>query len=377
MYIDIQYFRNKVIMAEPLKYLYYQPEVFEDLAGRIQSLLPTFDTQGFTHKFYSEKYKEMELKAKMVYGAEVLHQYLTLEYQKAIAILEEVSVGVNGFVATTFPEFVAAFGLEHPHRSLKALKKFTVLCSSEFGIRPFIQKYPEMVLAEMLLWASDENEHVRRLASEGCRPRLPWGMALKSLQNDPTLILPILEKLHNDASEYVRRSVANNLNDISKDHPALVLDICRKWKGESKEVDRLIKHACRTLLKKGNTSAMVLFGFASPDQVLIKKFTTDKSKITIGEKLNFSFILTLEGNKEQKIRLEYKIHYVKLNGKTSPKVFQIKEVVFKPGDFIQNFSQAFGDLTTRKHCAGVHKVDLIVNGVKKSELEFELTKDKV
>lgn len=361
-------------MAEALKYVYYQPEVFKDLGIKIKALLPEFDAINFTRKFYSDEYKEMELKAKMVYGAEILHQFLTIDYHKALSILEEVSVGVTGFVATTFPEFVSAYGLDYPGRSMKALKTFTILCSSEFGIRPFIQKYPETVIAEMLQWANDKDEHVRRLASEGCRPRLPWGMALKSLQQDPTPILPILEKLHNDPTEYVRRSVANNLNDISKDHPNLVLDICRKWQGGNKEVNRLIKHACRTLLKKGNTSAMVLFGFAEPAQVSVNDFSLSNPKINIGEKLHFSFVLVLKGDVEQKIRLEYKIHYVKASGKTSPKVFQIKEVVYKPGNFPQKFSQAFGDLTTRKHYAGMHKVDLIVNGVKKTELDFELTK---
>lgn len=359
-------------MAEPLKYVFYKPEIFKDLAHRIHLINPAFDAEGFSNTFYTEQYKEMELKAKMVFGAEVIHQYLGSDYEHSLSILEEVSVGVKGFVATTFPEFVSAYGLDYPARSLKALKLFTVLCSSEFGIRPFIQKYPETVLAEMLLWAGDENEHVRRLASEGCRPRLPWGMALKHLQKDPTPILSILEKLHNDPTEYVRRSVANNLNDISKDHPDLVLDICRRWQGESKDVDRLIKHACRTLLKKGNTSAMVLFGFASPDEVIITNFIADRSEIAIGEKLNFSFVLTLAGELEEKIRLEYKIHYVKANGKTSPKVFQIKEVKFKPGNYAQKFSQAFGDLTTRKHYVGLHKVDLVVNGEKKTECEFEL-----
>lgn len=359
-------------MAEPLKYQFYQPEVFKDLGWRIKKLYPEFDAESFQKRFYAEDYREMELKAKMIYGAEIAHEYLPKDYETALNLLEEASKEVSGFVATTFPEFVALYGLDSPDRSLGALKVFTLLCSSEFGIRPFIDKYPELSLGKMLEWSNDENEHVRRLASEGCRPRLPWGMALKALQKDPSPILPILENLKEDSSEYVRRSVANNLNDISKDHPDLVLEICEKWQGISKDTDRLIKHACRTLLKKGVTRAMVLFGFASPDNVSVANFSADKDLVNLGESVQFNFTLKLEGEQDQKIRLEYKVHYVKSNGKTSPKVFQIKEAEFTPGEHAIKFKQLFKDLTTRKHYAGLHKVDIVVNGVVKAETEFEL-----
>lgn len=359
-------------MAEALKYLFYKPEVFKDLGERIKVLYPSFNADAFAAHFYSNLYKEMELKAKMVYGATVLHKYLPANYEQALSILEQASVEVKGFVATTFPEYVAAYGLEFPERSLQALKKFTVLCSSEFGIRPFIKQYPDQALAMMLNWAGDENEHVRRLASEGCRPRLPWGMALKKLQKDPQAILPILEKLHTDGSEYVRRSVANNLNDISKDHPQLVLEICKRWQGESKDVDRLIKHACRTMLKAGRTDAMVLFGFATPNRVLVTKFYCEPATIQLGDRIFGQFTLKILDDEIRKIRLEYAIDFVKANGRTSSKVFQIKEADYAPGEHVLKFSQLFANLTTRKHYAGVHCIALLVNGQEKASVQIEL-----
>ncbi len=359
-------------MAEPLKYTFYQPELFKELGERLKALFAPFDDEGFSAHFYNEEFREMELKEKMIYGARIIHQFLPLPYVEALGLLEKASTGMTGFVCITFPEFVAAYGLQEPERSLEALKVFTKLSSSEFGIRPFIDRYPKLSLATMLEWAGDDNEHVRRLASEGCRPRLPWGMALKKLQRDPAPILPILEKLRNDPSEYVRRSVANNLNDISKDHPNMVLELCESWQGESVETDKLIKHACRTLLKKGDTRAMVLFGFAAPDHVELSDFTVDNLTPKIGEKVNLAFKLYLKDKMPEKVRLEYKVHYVKANGKTSPKVFQIKEAIFQPGVTTVNFKQHFQNLTIRKHYVGSHKIELIVNGVVKYAITVDL-----
>ncbi len=363
-------------MPEPLKYVYYKPELFEALGKELQVLYPPFEPEKFKAHFYNKAYREMELKEKMVYAAKIIHQYLPQDYLKALPLLLDASKHITGFVAITYPEFVAAFGLDYPNESLEALKHFTKLGSSEFGIRPYIQKYPQQTLKTMLEWSTDENEHVRRLASEGCRPRLPWGMALKELQKDPSHIFPILENLKNDSSEYVRRSVANNLNDISKDHPDVVLELCRRWQCTSPETDKLIKHACRTLLKQGKTEAMVLFGFASPENVEISEFKASPAKVNIEEKTELNAELKLNSTQKEKLRLEYKVHYIKANGKTSPKVFQIKEANFGPGTHKIRFTQHFQNLTTRKHYPGIHKIELVVNGKVLAETEVELQREK-
>ena len=154
-------------------------------------------------------------------------------------------------------------------------------------------------MSHMYNWAEDENFHLRRLASEGCRPRLPWAMSLPVFKKDPTPILKIMETLKDDPVEYVRMSVANNLNDISKDHPDVVLDICERWFGRSKNTDWIVKRACRTMLKAGNKRALLLFGFGDPDQLKVANLSFDRQTLAMGEELRFSFEIELKDETPQ------------------------------------------------------------------------------
>ncbi|MCC5940210.1 MAG: DNA alkylation repair protein, partial [Balneolaceae bacterium] len=215
---------------------------------------------------------------------------------------------------------------------------------------------------QMLNWSRHHHSHVRRLASEGCRPRLPWAMALPRFKKDPAPILPILENLKDDPSEFVRRSVANNLNDISKDHPKLVLEIGKRWIGADVNRDKIIKHACRTLLKSGDVRALELFGFLEPSDIEILHFECDSS-VNMGKHLKFSFIVKNGGKKRSKVRIEYGIDYMKSNGSTNRKIFQISETVLKSGESKEFMrTQSFKKLTTRKHYPGRHALAILVNG---------------
>jgi hypothetical protein len=192
-------------------------------------------------------------------------------------------------------------------------------------------------------------------------------LGVPALKKDPSLVLPILEKLKNDPEEFVRKSVANNLNDISKDHPETVLEICERWQGTSKNTNWITKHACRTLLKQGNKRALLLFGFANPEKMKVENLTISNRSPKIGEEINFSFNLNLKIDSKQKVRLEYIVHFVKASGKTSPKVFQLKEVEMKPGLHSIQKKHSFRNLSTRKHYTGKHKLEIVVNGVVKAE----------
>lgn len=163
-----------------------------------------------------------------------------------------------------FPDYIERFGMEDYAVAVGTMERLTAFTSCEFAVRPFIKKHEGQMLEQMLGWSEHSSHHVRRLASEGSRPRLPWAMALPKLKKDPSPILPILENLKVDSSEYVRRSVANNLNDISKDNPDVALSVFRDWIGHSPETNRIVKHGCRTLLKQGVPEAMELFGFSYP-----------------------------------------------------------------------------------------------------------------
>jgi 3-methyladenine DNA glycosylase AlkC len=312
------------------------------------------------------------LKDRMRRVAQCLHEALPQDYPTALKILEKVAPSVRGFEAISLPEFVGRYGLDHWELSLPALAFFTRFGSSEYGIRPFLKQDPERAVEYMLRWADDENEHVRRLASEGCRPRLPWGMGLAAFKKDPSLILPVLEKLKEDQSEYVRKSVANNLNDISKDRPRVVLDICERWYGQSKRTDWIVRRALRTLLKAGNRRALLLFDFADPTCIHVENLTLDRDKLRIGDVLHYSFQLRVDSEETCKVRLELGISYVKKRGQLSRKVFAIKEDTFAPGTHVVSRKAGFADQSTRKHNPGEHHIAIIVNGVEKATASFEL-----
>jgi hypothetical protein len=197
-------------------------------------------------------------------------------------------------------------------------------------------------------------------------------MALPKFKKNPAPILPVLELLKDDPSEDVRRSVANNLNDISKDNPEVTLDICEKWQGQNKNVDAIIKHACRTMLKAGNKRAMILFGFGDPSHMKVDNFKTDKETIAIGQDIRFSFDLMINENKKCKVRLEYAVYYMKANGKLSKKVFKITENTYKPGKHSFSRKQTFADMSTRKHYPGEHRISIIINGEEKAKISFQL-----
>ncbi|MGO0993631.1 DNA alkylation repair protein [Clostridioides difficile] len=227
------------------------------------------------------------------------------------------------------------------------------------------------MMAQMRKWSKHKSEHVRRLASEGCRPQLPWGQAISKFKKDPTPVLPILEQLKTDTSTYVQKSVANNLNDISKTHPDLVISIAKDWYGKNKSTNWIVKHGCRTLLKKGNRDVLALFGYDDTTSINIQDFTLETTSIFIGENLTFSFKILAK--KATKTRLEYGIDYMKSNGKRNRKIFKISEVSLKENEKKSYMKKhSFADVSVRKHYPGIHSIAIIINGIEKDKLDFEL-----
>jgi 3-methyladenine DNA glycosylase AlkC len=361
-------------MAEPLKNIFFTKTTINKFANEIGKAYKTFDKNLFISLVYVKEWEEKELKARMHHITECLHKTLPEGYKKALSILLKIADKITGIEGMCLPDFVEKYGLDYWDISLAALKEFTKYSSSEFAIRPFIMKDKKRAMHYMLELSVSDNEHIRRFSSEGCRPRLPWAMALPELKKDPGLILPILENLKTDDSEYVRKSVANNLNDISKDHPELVLDICEKWSGKSKHTDWIIKRACRTLLKAGNPRAMLLFGYGTPSKLQVTQLAFKYATVHIGDELEFSFVLNSNNKKETKVRLEYAIDYLKANGKHSSKVFMITEKEFSPGKHSIFKKQSFKERTTRKHYPGGHGIKILVNGIEKASAKFELKK---
>lgn len=355
----------------------YNYESLHELALSIRAVYHPFQVDDFVNGIMDETWNELELKARMRQITINLGRYLPTDYEEALGIINQViaayPAGFNDFASMYFPDFVEVHGQDERHwdLSMAALERYTSSSSSEFAVRPFIINHEKRMMQQMAAWARHDNEHVRRLASEGCRPQLPWGQALASFKKDPSPVLGILEQLKTDPSLYVRKSVANNLNDISKTHPDLIAKTARDWYGKNEHTDWIVKHGCRTLLKKGDRAVLAIFGFADADCVNVDGFALSAASVAIGKAITFSF--TIEVKKATRVRLEYGIDYVKANGRKNRKIFQISELSLeenrkKPYTKTHSFANA----STRKHYPGPHSVTLIVNGIKQGTLHFEV-----
>ena len=360
-------------MAKLLKDLYNE-EYIKLLSSNISSTYPLFESEKFTQKIFNKQWPNLALKQRMRHISTTLAYFLPQEYIKAIDILKQTFYKMGDVYMLEnmiFQDFVEVYGLEQFEISIAALEVFTINSSSEFAIRQFILQDTKRTIDQMLVWSQSKNEHIRRLASEGCRPRLPWAVSLPVFKKDPHLILAILEQLKDDESTYVRKSVSNNLNDISKDHPKIVINLTKSWIGVSKTRDALLKHGCRTLLKASNKEVLELFGFSKPSNIYFKNFVYTQ-KLKIGEDLEFSF--DLESDKSLgKLRVEFNLQLLRKNKKHNSKIFKISE--FQTQDKLKSISKkySFKPITTRVYYQGLQKLSIIINGVVFKEVEFILT----
>lgn len=357
-------------MPEPLKNMFSE-ELIVALSSELQLVYGEFNSEGFFNSVFCDGWEQKELKERMEHISVLLHKYLPENYSDAVEILKAVSSQSCGFAYMSFPGFVELYGLDEFEVSISALEHFTRHSSSEFAVRPFIRKYPERMMAQMEKWAESDNHHVRRLASEGCRPRLPWAGALTEFKKNPAPVLKVLEKLKNDESEYVRRSVANNLNDISKDNPQVTIRIAREWIGKNPETDRIVKHACRSLLKQGNREVLEMFGFSKPDSINVEQLRVQKS-VRIEGYLEFSFILKSRENRLGRLRIEYAVDFMKKNGKQARKLFRISESDYPVQAKEIKKRHSFKRISTRKYYAGAHGLAVVINGEELARDVFEL-----
>ena len=376
-------------MAEPFKNMYNE-QFLERFSKDLKRIIPDFDAYEFVNQVMDDQWQKREFKQRTAHIATILKKFLPVDYKKAIAKIIELL----DYIEKTQPDFskiddtkfglileygavldnyVEQYGLHDYETSIRAIEKITQFTSCEFVTHSFIMKYPKEMMEQMLVWSKHKHWGVRRLASEGCRPRLPWAMALPHLKKDPTPIIPILENLKNDPARSVRLSVANNLNDIAKDNPEIVIGLAKKWYGESKEVDWIIKHGCRTLLKQGNSEIMELFGLGTVKNISIDNFQISTPRVKVGNSLEFKFNLSNNNSTKTKIRLEYGLYYQKANGTLSKKVCKISEKEYAENSrkhIIRKHS--FKEVTTRKFHFGLHQVAVIINGNEFEKYDFEL-----
>jgi 3-methyladenine DNA glycosylase AlkC len=332
-----------------------------------------FDREAFLARVFDAGWPERELKERIRHISGVLCELLPDDYGAALGILRQAMPQVEGITKWVLTDYVEIYGLDDWQASISALEEFTPQMSAEFAIRPFIVRYPERTMAQMLAWARHENDDVRRLASEGCRPRLPWGIRLQALVADPAPILPILELLKDDPCESVRRSVANNLNDISKDHADLVLDLLRRWQADGgPEIDWIVNHALRTLLKKGHPGALALVGYGPP-AVDVRNLAVEPATIPLDGEVTFSFDVESLAGGPQDLMIDFIVHLVRARGKRTPKVFKLTKRTLQPGEVLRVEKVfSFQPVTTRKYYPGEHAIEPQINGITYGSVSFQV-----
>ncbi len=365
-------------MAVELRSLYSK-----DYIGLIAAELSknNVNTSGFVEDCLAPPWEGMTLKERAARITSMLDEYLPDDPSSAINILKAVLPPVSAPEAQKYADMLSLFipdyvVLRRQDMTLDDIKEamsyFTHHgTSSELAVRPFIQDHHDDMMAWMQELSRHPHHDVRRFSSEGCRPRLPWAMALPALKKDPSPIFPILENLSQDDSKFVQKSVANNLNDIAKDNPEAVLEFAKRKIGTHPNTDWILKHGLRTLLKASHPDALALFGM-DPVTVDNAALSLEKSELELGNKLGFHFGATIIDPLPERLRIEYAVDFMKARGKTSRKVFMFREGEAESRKLDISKSHNFTDFTTRKHYAGEHKISILVNGVEVASESFNL-----
>lgn len=359
-------------MAERLKD-FFDARVVRAIAEELRSAEPHFDAEGFVRDGLSGL-SALELTGRGWHLAEALRRHLPEPFPEASEILVRSldralppsgASPMEPFRYLPHVFFVAKYGLEHFEPAMAAQYALTQRFTAEFSIRAFLERYPEATLERLQTWAADPNVHVRRLVSEGTRPRLPWAPRLRAFQKDPTPVLALLERLKDDPERYVQRSVANNLNDIAKDHPDLAAAVCAKWlDGAGKGRAWIVRHALRSLVKKGHPAALRLLGVGDPPAVKLRDGRFVPRTVRIGGDLRFHVVLASASDVGQELLVDYAVHFVKANGEARPKVFKLKKLRLPPRAEVElSGTITFRALTTRTPHEGRHRIELLVNGV--------------
>jgi 3-methyladenine DNA glycosylase AlkC len=369
-------------MAEPLK-ARFGPDIAEKVAAMISPVYPEFAQDTFVREALVG-FEALGLTARAKQVAQALGHALPDDPGRAMTIVasaakaapepaSEAAGAMAPFVFAPLAYCIAQYGLPAFEESMAAQYEVTQRFTAEFSIRPFIAAEPDRTLARLTQWTLDPSEHVRRLVSEGTRPRLPWAPRLPQFQRDPEPVVVLLERLRHDTSGYVRRSVANNLNDISKDHPEVTIGVAERWWPTSdKDGRRMLNHALRTLVKKNDAAALAVLGYvANPNLTAQLRVTPDNA--VIGDHIQFTALVTNDGADTALTLADIAVEFVKANGSTSTKVFRGSQLTIPAGQ-TANFTKSISlqQHATRKHYPGQHTFHLQVNGVAAASGTFEL-----
>lgn len=386
-------------MAEPFKNL-INTELVRQAAVHLKRTTPTFDARHF-EQLASTGLEALEMKARAMHICAALEATLPSDFCTAaqaltaalapapasasasaltpaepgqqMAQLTGLQQGLRGWILWPVGEYIARHGQRDPEVALQALHALTQRFTAEFAIRPFIHQHPALAFATLQRWVHDDSPHVRRLVSEGSRPRLPWGLQLKSLIADPSPTLPLLLALQDDASDYVRRSVANHLNDIAKDHPQCVAQWLHQHLPDAPAPRRtLLRHASRTLIKAGDAQVLKAWGLGRTFKGSAT-LTVAPARVALGGEVMITLHLQSSAKQSQRLLIDYVVHHVKAHGGTSPKVFKGWQIELTAGaDITLSKRHSVRPITTRRYHAGRHGVAVQINGRVVTEGSFML-----
>ena len=357
-------------------------ELVECFAHHLQKHLQSFSAKDFSTLILSQL-EPLALKQRIQLIADELHRQLPSKLPERYHIMQAIlrprpnqysdEQGISGWGSLVLTTVIGQHGLGAFKSSLAMLKTMTAHFSSEFAVRYFLLADQSRALAIMEKWLDDPNHHVRRLVSEGTRPRLPWAMQLPQLIDNPAPILPLLTALRDDPEEYVRRSVANHLNDIGKDHPELLAELALQWMQDANPQRlKLLRHASRTLLKQGHPKILGAFGL-NAHQFILQPLRLTPARIQMGDAIVFSCTIQSTAKSAQTLMIDYLLHFKKANGQQSAKVFKWKQIVLMPGETIElQRRHVIRPITTRRYYQGQQSLSLRINGRDLGWVDFEL-----
>ncbi len=374
-------------VAEPLKH-FFSKALVKRLGASLKAVHGPFDVRGF-ERDATRGLEALELLARAKRLADAMHRHLPADFRESAEILlrslgpvhatdELEGAGMAPFFYLPHTIFVAEHGLEHFELSMTAQHALTQRFTCEFSIRAFLAHAPERTLAVLERWTEDPSPHVRRLVSEGTRPRLPWARRVKWLEENPERVLPLLERLKDDPTTLVRRSVANHLNDLCRTHRSLLLDTVERWmEGGANAPDdarrALVRHALRGAVKKGDPRALALLGFGERARVEVEGIHFEPPRVRIGEGVRVSFTLVGRARKTQRLAVDLAVHFVKARGQTGEKVFKLDEVELSPDERVTLGKRvSLAVHTTRTPRPGRHAVEALVNGQRLPLGHFEV-----
>jgi 3-methyladenine DNA glycosylase AlkC len=364
-------------MAQALKDI-FSKDFFEYFITHFSPIYPINATKFYSILFDND-WEQRALKQRITHIAQALHACLPMSYVEQINVFltyihHNQSVKNSDWMLgyMFIPEFIQLYGIENYHTSIQAIEQVTQYSSCEFAIRPFIQKYPETTIKQMLVWSQHNHPSVRRLASEGCRPRLPWAPQLPEFMKDPSPLIPILEQLNNDESAFVKTSVANNINDISKDNPQIALHLCKQWKKyNNKNTEWIIKHGLRSLLKLGNAEAFNICSLSTSTKCVAEDVVIHTSHVSAHNPLHLSFDVANRGVTPEICKIAYALHFLRQNGTYFRKVFHIRELEIRANTSVHfEKKHSFITRSTRVYYAGLQYISIIVNGAEGEKNAF-------